>query len=177
MIITKENERLYLRTIDFNRSRVLSALAAKVESKGGRVAPMKTALISDRALSGSNPIKVTHLSYIQFILDGIVYYFQTDDNIFFPDMYTKTPLNGNKFSRDAYLMEFETEWKYDCLFSSGCSDDEIRAVADLLFSALVALDCCEIYRDFQRVKVPNYYNNGWHWEQVAKSERFEVVNW
>ena len=119
MIVMKENERLYLRSWEYNAARTITELAAIVKKNGGRVEPCKAAIISNRALTAAvmeqaehvdqmektgvnmeaiaaarvkleqlqavnnEPVKVTHTSYISFVLDGFYYYYQVDDNPFF----------------------------------------------------------------------------------------------
>ena len=53
MIILHNNERLYLRPWKYNSCRILSKLAEKVESDGGKVKPTKTAIISRQGLQQS----------------------------------------------------------------------------------------------------------------------------
>lgn len=53
-IVTKENQRLYLRTWEYNAARIITELANIVENHGGRVKPMEyNAVISNRHLSES----------------------------------------------------------------------------------------------------------------------------
>lgn len=48
MYISKENERLYLATWEYNAARILTELARIVINHGGRVKPLKNAIISNR---------------------------------------------------------------------------------------------------------------------------------
>lgn len=48
MFITKENERLYPATWEYNASRILTELAKIVTNNGGKVKPLKNAIISNR---------------------------------------------------------------------------------------------------------------------------------
>ena len=50
MYITQNNERLYLRTWEYNAARILTELANIVKSYNGKVKPLKNALISNRTL-------------------------------------------------------------------------------------------------------------------------------
>lgn len=50
MIVLKENERLYLRSWEYNSARVLTKLAEIIKSQGGNVAPSKTAVVSNRSI-------------------------------------------------------------------------------------------------------------------------------
>lgn len=78
-------------------------------------------------LQGINhePITVTHTTYIRFVLDGYVYYYQVDENPFFPFSYEKTPLVKGKYSRDACLVEDKKEWLYGGFFGYRCSQEDI----------------------------------------------------
>ena len=50
MIVTKDYERLYLSSWEYNVSLIISELAKIVENNGGRVKPMKHAIISNRSI-------------------------------------------------------------------------------------------------------------------------------
>lgn len=51
MIVTKENQRLYLTAWNYNAARIMSELAKIVENNGGRYKPTNAAIISDRHLT------------------------------------------------------------------------------------------------------------------------------
>lgn len=53
MIVTKENERLYPATWEYNAARITTELAKIVENHGGRVKHGRAAVISNRTLSGA----------------------------------------------------------------------------------------------------------------------------
>ena len=50
MLVSKENERLYLSTWEYNEARIMSKLAEIVVENGGRVKPCKNAVISNRSI-------------------------------------------------------------------------------------------------------------------------------
>ena len=106
MYISRENEKLYLCPLDFNVCRIMTQLAEIVKNNGGKVKPIRNALVCDRNLENSEFVQVTHTTYITFVCDEIAYYFQVDQNPFFPFYYTKTPVRNGKFSKDACLDEF-----------------------------------------------------------------------
>lgn len=219
MIVTKENQRLYLKPWSYNAARIMSELAKIVENNGGRYKPTNAAIISDRSCTekireyeeklslykrivseghgnehtldaiafmekeigrlkkvNTDPIRVTHTTYIAFILDGFYYYYQVDDNPFFDFYYSKTPVKNGKRSRDAVLEKDKKEWLYDCFFHSGCSDDDIREAAYLIFNMLVSAENSTIIRDSKKVRVGNTYNAGWHYETVYAPERLEKID-
>lgn len=51
MIVTSENQRLYLTSWNYNAARIISKLAEIVIDNGGKVAPHNTAIISNRHLN------------------------------------------------------------------------------------------------------------------------------
>lgn len=178
MIVTRDNQRLYLRPLDFNMCRIFSALADVIENHGGKVKPQShTALISDRNLDDSEVIPAAHTGYISFVFDGMVYYFQVDQNPFSPFLYNKTPLNGDKYSRDAGLEELSKSWLYDCFWSSNCSQADIVEAANLIFNELCNAPTSKIIRSSHQVRVPNTYDGGWHWETAYEPERFAALDW
>lgn len=133
------------------------------------------AKLEEYASINNDPVTVKRLSYISFTLDGMYYYFQTDDNPFFEFYYQKTPVRNGKRSKDAYLMEFTKDWLYDCFFRVGCANADIAEAANLIFNALVNAPISGIHRDGKKTRVPNTYNNGYHYETVYAPERFETV--
>ena len=134
------------------------------------------AKLEEYASINNDPVTVKRLSYISFTLDGMYYYFQTDDNPFFEFYYQKTPVRNGKRSKDAYLMEFTKDWLYDCFFHAGCANADIVEAANLIFNALVNAPISGIHRDGKKTRVPNTYNNGYHYETVYAPERFETVD-
>lgn len=213
MIITRENERLYLTSWSYNAALVLSELAKIVINNGGNVKPTKTAIISNRsvdavirenesrierlenskkannaiianiiseneALKGINnePIKVTHLTYINFTIDGVYYGYSVDDNPFFPFHIYKTPIKDGKRSADAAGVEDKKEWLFDCFLKMNCSKSDIVEAANLIYNMLITSDNSPIIRNSRRQRVPNTYNNGYHYETIYSKERFVDVD-
>ena len=219
MIITKENERLYLSSWSYNCAQILSELAKIVTNNGGKVKPTKTAIISNRSISeaihesekrlerlenavaegrgtektkiaidtitaklgelksiNNEPIQVTHLTYINFALDGVYYFYSADDNPFFPFHFCKTPIKDGKRSADARAVEDKKEWLFNCFFSFGCSQSDIKEAANLIFNILVKSKNSPIIRDSRRQRVQNTYNSDYHYETIYSPERFSKVD-
>ena len=176
-IVIKDGDRLYLRAGEYNAARIISELADIVKNHGGRVKPTNKAIISDRsAEEKSDPINVTHTSYISFVLDGIYYYYQVNDNPFFDFYYIKTPIKNGKYSRDAALETGGKEWLYDCFFGSNCGQQDIIEAANLIFNMLCNAPMSEIIRVGHKQRVANTYDDGWHFEMVYAPERLEKVD-
>ena len=199
MIITRENERLYLTSWNYNAALVLSELAKIVINNGGNVKPTKTAIISNRSvdavirenenrierlisenesLKGINnePIKVTHLTYINFTIDGVYYSYSVDDNPFFPFYIYKTPIKDGKRSADAAGVEDKKEWLFDCFLKMNCSKSDIVEAANIIFNMLINSNNSPIIRNSCRQRVPNTYNNGYHYETIYNKERFVDID-
>lgn len=123
----------------------------------------------------NDPITVTHTSYISFVLKNTYYYFQLDDNPFFEFLLVKTPIKNNKYSRDAALEETDKTWLEDQLLKIGCSEKDINDAAKKIFDMLVASKNSSIILDKKRVRVPNSYNNSYHYETIYEKERFASV--
>lgn len=150
----------------------------KTSHNPARVAAIKTYSEKLEKLTSINnePITVTHTTYITFVLDGNYYYFQTDDNPFFPFYIQKTPVHNGKYSKDACMIEDKKEWMYDCFFECGCTDADIIEGANLIYNMLVNARCTQIMRDGRRQRVPNTYDGGYHYEMVYQPERFGVID-
>lgn len=146
-------------------------LKAKAEQAAKKAAETEKELqaVADR----QEAVKVNHLSYITFYLDGFVYYFQTDSNPFCPFYFNKAKLDKDgTYSRDAGLEESKKEWLWDSFFNTErlCRDD-LREAAYILFNELVGAAPSKIIRDGRKQRVANTYDGGWHYEMVYKPER------
>ena len=97
------------------------------------------------------PVCVKHSTYLSFTLDGMYYYYQFDENPFFPFYYIKTAVFDGKRDKDACLMECNKEWLRDELFSFRASEYIIRNCARILFNSLVTAKPSVIRRDTKRV--------------------------
>lgn len=176
-IVLKDGERLYLNAWEYNAARIITELANIVKNHDGRVKPTHAAIISDRsAEEKSEPITVTHTTYISFVLDGTYYYYQVDSNPFFDFYYSKTPIKNGKRSRDAALEADKKEWLFDCFFKSNCAQQDIVEAAYLIFNMLCNAPMSKIIRTSHRKRVPNTYNDGYHIETVYEPERMETVD-
>lgn len=125
----------------------------------------------------NEPVEVTHTSYISFVLDGMYYYYQVDDNPFFPFYYIKTEIREDGvYSKDACLEEDTKTWRHDCFFKFDCSMDDIKEAANMIFDMLVQAKKSFIRIEYTKKRVPNYYNNGYHYEKIYNRERFGKVD-
>lgn len=114
------------------------------------------------------PIKTRFTSYIHFALDNYYYELSFDNNPFFPFHYRKIKLNNNQFTGDFYLEEFTKEWLCDCLFSYNCNNNEIKEISNMIFNALCSAPAVGEYIESKKTRVPNTYDDGWHYETIRK---------
>ena len=91
----------------------------------------------------NEPLEVTQLNYISFVLNGVYYYYQLPDNPFFDFIYQKTPVvNGNYTSNYANI-DKKREWAADCFLKMGCSNADITEAAHLIFNMLLTAPLCK----------------------------------
>lgn len=216
MYISKEKQRLYLSTWEYNAARIFTELAKVVENHNGRVEPLRKAIISNRTLDSTKreckerlehlialekenkfrteaikkyskelealekvnnePITVTHMTHITFILDDFYYYYQVDDNPFFDFYYIKTPIENGKYCLDTYLTEDKKEWLYDCFFHWDCSNGDVKEAANLIFNMLVCSRVSDIYNTSEKKRVPNTYNGEYHYETIVNPKRMRKID-
>lgn len=224
----KKNERLYLRSWEYNAARILSALAVIVENNGGEIqysSHDKTYEITNRSINNAilenenriekakqhiavckehgltvdenkinsvianlekenaemlekygaeanEPIICTHKSYIKFTYNGDYYYYDVDDNPFFDFHFQKYPIENGKYDANRYGIEDKKEWLFDCFFKCGCSDADITEAANLIFNMLVKSNYGQLITE--RKRVPNYYDNKYHYENIHEKRMVEI---
>ena len=178
MSIINGKERLYLTTWGYNAARILSSLANIIELEGGKTSKPNGKLVSDRDnKEQTEPIEVSHTTYISFVLDGDYYYYQMDDNPFFPFYYVKAPVvDGVKYPV-SYLTEENKDWGHSFYeYSQGVFDADINALALLLFHKLQNAKPTGTYREKHRVQVPNTYNNRCHYEVKEEKQEYKKID-
>jgi hypothetical protein len=113
------------------------------------------------------PLKTRFTTWISFILDNVYYNLSLDDNPFFPFHLQKIKVNDLSYTGDFYMEEIKKEWLFDCLLSFHCTNDEIKEITNLLFNELQAAPLSGEYIETTRKRVPNLYNNGYHYETIT----------
>lgn len=118
-----------------------------------------------------NDIIVTHTSYISFAMNGLYYSYQLDDNPFFPFLYLKTPIENGTYSGDACFEDDPKSWAVNALFGFGCPQSEIETAAQAILALLLAAPLSTLRHDTKRIRVPNTYDSGSHFENIPVKER------
>ena len=132
--------------------------------------------LAELELIDNTPITVTHTSYISFIFDDFYYYYQVDNNPFFDFYYEKNHIKDGKYIGNTYLEKDNQSWWNDCFLSFRCSEADRKEAANLIFNMLVSAEPSKIYREEEERKVPNAYNDGWHWEKVIKPNQYKKID-
>ena len=146
---------------------------------------LKTALEKTRAeyeqakaaADNEKPVKVEYTSYIDFVLNDTRYYFQIDNNPFFPVLASKTPVKNGKYSRDAVLGECNTEWAIDELILRSATDTTVKTTAARILEHLTGEKNSPIYRDGKKQRVSNIYDGGYHYEMIYRPERVATLDY
>ena len=127
-------------------------------------------------LINNDPIQITHTTYISFIYENYYYYYQMDENPFFEFYYIKTPIKNGEYSCNALLTESKKTWLYDCYLKVGCTENDIKKAAEYIFNMLINYNSSQIRLDKKRVRVPNSYDNSYHYETIYEKEHFASVD-
>ena len=144
--------------------------AAVIADLSGRVAELE--------LFDNNPIPAYGQSWINFILDGKVYYLSLDNNPFFEFHYIKTPLRDDgTYSKDASVTESDKSWLLDVFFSHKATGDDRRDAAEKILRWLMVANDTPIIRKTKKVRVHNAYNDGWHTETMYATERIATLDY
>ena len=123
----------------------------------------------------NEPITITQDLYIVFVLNGIYYYYEANDNPFFDFRYTKTPVVNGKYSSRACSDEMDKTWTRDEMFGFECSEEVINSAAEALLDMLIKAELSVKRLESTKQRVPNLYNDGYHYETVYEKETFRDI--
>ena len=125
----------------------------------------------------NDPVKLSHTSYVIFVLDGVYYDFCMPDNIFDNFYYHKTPVINGEYNRYTYGNEMPKDWFVDDLWRYACKKSVIKAAATAIYSEMINGKISKPAIDTYRRRVSNSYNNGYHYETISKPIRLEKISW
>lgn len=113
--------------------------------------------------------------YIKIHLNNVYYYFQFDDNPFFPFYFNKIKLdNNNSYSGDYCMEEFKKEdWLFDCFFKAGADHEDIKEAANLIYNQLMIVPYSIQYKEKKRVY--NLYDGGYHYEYIPTNKNRKIT--
>lgn len=137
--------------------------AANITAARAKYAAKLKNEVAELETINNDPVRTLGALYVGFRLDDMYYAVYLDENPFFPFHYTKTPIRGDKISRDACSEELNKNgWMWDCFLSYKCSASDRREAANLIFNQLMRAGNSEIIRSKEKRRVSNTYNDGWH---------------
>ena len=120
----------------------------------------------------NTPIRCRWFTCISFVLDGVYYAINLDDNFLFPFTYQKIRLAAdNSYTGDYYAEQLTKEWQFDSLIRCGCSQDDINEAAAMLFNSLINGKFSGKHIEKERRRVANVYDGGYHYETIVKPGR------
>lgn len=157
---------------DRNLEEICTATQRRIESSSTFHPKVREPLISnlqkELALFQSIPN-----APINFAMNGVYYSYSLDNNPFFPFHYIKTPIDpkSETYSGDACMEESSKSWFTDPLIGFGCPDSEIESAAGAILSLLLAAPLSTIRHDTKRTRIPNAYDDGYHFENIPVKER------
>ena len=148
----KRKDRYFYPT-KYNMVRVINRMAKMVEEKGGKVEWREEDLTihfrdGERNVHDDVPVITTKFVslidlWINFELDGFKYHFEVENNPFFPDGYTKTPVGWNGKSYIDKIEAGNKSWLFDSMFKIAVDEETIDMSAAALLKQLEAAgDSC-----------------------------------
>lgn len=164
--------KLYLSGVALNNCKGLTELYNIIKKEGGYIVydwqeKINPTYIYNYHDNDKLEIKTYFISYIHFVLDGYLYYIQLNDNPFFLGRFSKISIDQKgKASKDIYSDELDMVY-----FDYKMTKEEIKESALKLYEYLVKAKPSKKYVERTKKRVPNIYNDGWHWEYVVKPER------
>lgn len=155
-------------------SETIKQISAKTEAQKEYVNKLSKEL-EDLQKINNEPVYVENTNYIFFVYQNHLYTYSMNDNPFMEFYYSKVPVIDGKYSRDYYIENDKKEWFYDCLFDYECTEAETKEAAKFIFDMLINAPLSQKYVDTKRTIVSNIYDDGYHYENVRKPERFEAI--
>lgn len=128
----------------------------------------------------NKPVKTNYPGYIKFTLDGFYYDFCYSESTF-NYVCAKTPVKAD----NTILTNIFSE-NVSSAFLNGISDNElfqdkkaykkaIKESAEILLNSLKNNPVSGIYRKSTRKRVPNTYNNSYHYETIYSKDTYKKI--
>lgn len=178
--------KLYLKGIELNNCKGFAELYNIIKKEGGYIVSDWQEKEEPTYIYNYNDIDKLELityfrDYIQFVLDGYLYYVQLNDNPLFIGRFSKVRINEKgEAAKNVYIDELDTVY-----FDYSMTEEEIKESAFNLYEYVTNAKPTKAYVERTKKRVPNIYDDGWHWEYITKFERkstykkvelLEVVN-
>ena len=128
----------------------------------------------------NKPVKTNYPGYIHFILDGFYYSFTYLESTF-NYVCAKTPVKAdntilNNIYSENVSSEFLNKISDNNLFQDKKAYKKaIKESAKILFNSLKNNPVSGVYRETTRKRVPNTYNNSYHYETIYSKDVYKKV--
>lgn len=125
--------------------------------------------LTQAKIESNAPICSRNFDSLSFVLSNKFYHVWFDENPFFDHHFIKEPIYENGLTLNNYYaqaMEINDilgDFLLDYDFSN------TQNIASKIIDYLVSCKDCEQYFDYQKVRVPNLYDDGFHYETVKKN--------
>ena len=187
-----EIDKIYARVLHYNAVKMLNALSQMIVENGGHiVSEWKKELTYTEVHCRKNTIRIgnpddiikecpsittpfwgSFTCYMNFELDGYVYYLEIPSNMFDDITYSKIPVDNDIVATTkGYCKPIADSSKYiDTLYTTDprtqFNDEIIRVAGDV--ASWLHLAPATPYTVTEPVEVPNLYDNGYHTENRPK---------
>lgn len=108
------------------------------ELREKHITAIKAELDSLRLIK-NDPIRVTHTTYISFVLNDMYYYYQVDDNPFFEFFGSKTPVVHGMYNPHGAVRADLKKWCVDDMFRYNFSNIAVDKAANEILAWLVGM--------------------------------------
>jgi len=122
----------------------------------------------------NEPVPV-HGSYVRFYDSQYMYYLGLDENPFSPSYFNKAPITESGKYVVTFSEELPTDWVNDCFLRMDCPDVDLEKAAGWIFDHLTRAEAGKVYTEKNRKRVPNTYNDGYHFETVVEPPRLRDI--
>lgn len=128
----------------------------------------------------NKPVKINNNGYLLFTLNNKYYAVYIDENPFFEHRFIKTPINEkNEISRHACMEELPHIFPDEFMKADHTAPEVKKArteTAKAIFEYITTAEDSYKRIDTYKKRVPNYYNNGYHYETVKEKEQFKKID-
>lgn len=198
LYFNNENQTLYPNAWEYNNALMLDELREMVIKNGGKVKKETTGSIENRSIYEiiwkakeqaeidkweaveNKPVKINNNGYLLFTLNNKYYAVYIDENPFFEHRFIKTPINEkNEISRHACMEELPHIFPDEFMKADHTAPEVKKArteTAKAIFEYITTAEDSYKRIDTYRKRVPNYYNNGYHYETVKEKEQFKKID-
>ena len=111
---------------------------------------------------------------LSWVNGGLYYHISLNDNPFMEHWFIKAETDGKKYPVTVGG-ELEHGFLFDDLWKFSCSDETIKEMATALYNQVTEAATMKPYRETNRRRVRNTYNNGYHYEVIQNPIEYKTI--